>query len=49
MVKSNFESFNIEIRNQISKKCNVQNVKIQNPNNPANLLENILIEYEYKI
>ncbi len=49
MLKSKFESFDIEIRNQILKKCNLQNVKIQNPNNPANLLETILIEYEFKI
>lgn len=51
MLKSKFESFDIEIRKEIIKKCNVQNVKIQNPNNPANLLENllesILIEYNF--
>lgn len=45
MLKSKFQSFDQKITNQITSKCNVQNVKIQNPNNPANLLDAIFIEY----
>jgi hypothetical protein len=47
MLKSKFQSFDQEITNQIIRKCNVQNVKIPNPNNPANLLDAILIEYQF--
>lgn len=36
-------------RNAILQKCNVKDVKIKNPNNPANLLEAVLIEYEFEI
>ncbi|GAO97909.1 ngoPII restriction endonuclease [Caedimonas varicaedens] len=48
MLTSKFESFEMGIRKQIATKCNLQNVKIQNPNNPANLLDATLIEYEFK-
>jgi hypothetical protein len=49
MLKSKFEAFDNYIKNEISKKCNIQNVKIKNPNNPADLLESVLIEYQFKI
>lgn len=45
MLKNKFESFDSQIRNKIISKCDVKNVKIQNPNNPVNLLDAILIEY----
>lgn len=49
MLKSKYHSFDVNSRNELSKKCDVKEVKIQNPNNPANLLEAILIEYEFNI
>ena len=49
MLKEKFNSFDINSRNELSKKCNIKEVKIQDPNNPANLLEAILIEYEFNI
>jgi hypothetical protein len=49
MLKSKFYSFDEISRNAILQKCNVKDVKIQNPNNPANLLEAVLIEYEFEI
>lgn len=49
MLKSKFYSFDENSRNAILQKCNVKDVKIQNPNNPANLLEAVLIEYEFEI
>jgi hypothetical protein len=49
MLKEKFNSFNINSRNELSKKCNIKEVKIQDPNNPANLLDAILIEYEFKL
>lgn len=49
MLKSKFQSFDIDIRNKILNKCNVQNVKIQNPNNPADLLDSVLIEYDWNL
>lgn len=49
MLKSKFQSFDENSRNAILQKCNVKDVKIQNPNNPANLLEAVLIEYEFEI
>ena len=49
MLKEKFNSFNVNDRNELLKKCNIKEVKIQNPNNPANLLDAILIEYGFKI
>lgn len=49
MLKSKFNSFDATSRNELSKKCNIKEVKIQNPNNPANLLDAVLIEYEFQI
>lgn len=49
MLQSKFFSFDIYSRNKLLKKCSVKEVKIQNPNNPANLLDAILIEYELSI
>ena len=49
MLKEKFYSFNDDSRNEILKKCNVRDVKIQNPNNPAKLMDAILIEYEFNI
>lgn len=49
MLKEKFNSFDKNNRNQISKKCNIKEVKIQSPNNPATLLDAILIEYKFKI
>ena len=49
MLKEKFYSFDDDSRNELLKKCNVRNVKIQNPNNPAKLMDAILIEYEFNI
>lgn len=49
MLKEKFYSFDDDSRNEILKKCNVRDVKIQNPNNPAKLMDAILIEYEFNI
>jgi hypothetical protein len=49
MLKEKFYSFDDDSRNELLKKCNVRDVKIQNPNNPAKLLDAILIEYEFNI
>ena len=49
MLKSKFNSFDLNSRNELLKKCTVNEVKIQNPNNPANLMDAILIEYEFNI
>jgi hypothetical protein len=49
MLKSKFNSFDINSRNILSEKCNIKEVKIQNPNNSANLLDAILIEYEFVV
>lgn len=49
MLKEKFNSFNIKSRNELSKKCNIKEINIQDPNNPANLLDAILIEYEFTI
>ena len=49
MLKSKFNSFDANSRNELLKKCNVEEVKIQNPNNPAKLLDAILIKYEFNI
>ncbi len=46
-IETKFNSFDINSRNELSKKCNIKEVQIQNPNNPANLLEAVLIEYEF--
>ena len=48
MLKDKFYKFPIDIRNIIKNKCNFHNVKICDPNNPANLLDAILIEYIFK-
>ncbi len=47
MLKEKFYFFNIDIRNKLFKKCNIKEVKIQDLNNPANLLDAILIQYEF--
>ncbi len=44
-----FNSFDDVIKKEITKKCQIQDVRIKNPNNPANLLNAILIEYTFKI
>jgi hypothetical protein len=49
MLKQKFNSFDLNYRNELLKKCNIKDVKIQDPNNPANLLDAILIEYEFII
>ena len=49
MLKEKFYSFDSDSRNELLKKCNVRDVKIQNPNNPAKLMDAILIEYEFNI
>jgi hypothetical protein len=49
MLKDKFNSFDNEIKKEITEKCQVQNVKIKNPNNPAKLLEATLIEYIFKM
>jgi hypothetical protein len=49
ILKENFNSFDANSRNELSKKCNIREVKIQDPNNPANLLDAVLIEYEFNI
>lgn len=49
MLKEKFYFFDEISRNAILQKCNVKDVKIQNPNNPANLLEAVLIEYEFRV
>ena len=48
MLKSKFDSFDIKSRELIFKLANVKNIKIQNPNNPANTLDAVLIEHEQK-
>jgi hypothetical protein len=47
MLKKKFNSFDENSKNELSKKCKINEVKIKNPNNPANLLEAVLIEYEF--
>jgi len=47
MLKEKFYSFESNLIKKISSKCNIKNVKIQNPNNPANLLDAVLLEYEF--
>ncbi|QED22960.1 NgoPII family restriction endonuclease [Candidatus Deianiraea vastatrix] len=49
MLKEKFELFDENSRNELSKKCSIKEVKIQDPNNPANLLYAVLIEYEFKV
>ena len=49
MLKEKFYSFDDDSRNELLKKCNIKDVKIQNPNNPAKLMDAILIEYEFNI
>lgn len=49
MLSNKFYSFDDTIRNELSKKANIKEVKIKNPNNPASLLDAILIEHEFKL
>jgi hypothetical protein len=49
MLKEKYYSFDINSRNDLSKKCEVKEVRIKDPNNPAKLLDAILIEYEFKL
>jgi hypothetical protein len=49
ILKENFNSFDANSRNELSKNHNIREVKIQDPNNPANLLDGVLVEYEFKI
>jgi hypothetical protein len=49
MLKSKFNSFDVNSRNILSTKCSIKEVKIQDPNNPANLLDAVLIEYEFDV
>jgi hypothetical protein len=49
MLKKKFNSFDENSKNELLKKCKIKDVKIKNPNNPANLLEAVLIEYEFNI
>lgn len=48
MTKEKYYSFDINTRDEIQQKCSIKEVSIQNPNNPAKLMEAILIEYEFK-
>lgn len=47
MPKEKFKSFENDIKNKIKAKCEVKDVKIKNPNNPANLLDAVLIFYQF--
>jgi hypothetical protein len=47
MLKEKFESFDVDITTKIQEKANVTFVSIQNPNNPAQLQQVVLIEYEF--
>ena len=47
MLSEKFYSFDNAIRHELSKKTTIKEIKIQNPNNPAHLMEGILIDYEY--
>jgi hypothetical protein len=49
MLKEKFNSFDINSRNELSKNCSIKEVKIQDPNNPAKLLDAVLIEHEFNI
>lgn len=48
MKKSKFESFSLDERKQLEDSENLEiiNVRIKNPNNPANLIDSILIVYK---
>jgi hypothetical protein len=48
MLKKKFDAFDETSRANLAEKCDIKNVKIQDPNNPANLLDAVLIEHEFK-
>jgi hypothetical protein len=48
ILESKFHSFDDESKFNISTKCQIKKVNIQNPNNPAKLLNAVLIEYYFK-
>lgn len=49
MLQSKFYFFDEQLRAELTKKATIEHIKIQNPNNPANLLDAILIEYKLNI
>ena len=49
MLKSKFISFPKNSIEEITKLAQIRDIKIQSPDNPANLLDAILITYEYQI
>lgn len=48
MTKEKYNSFDIPNKKELEKQFSIQEVHIQNPNNPAKFIEAILIEYEFK-
>lgn len=47
MLKKKFDAFDELSKAKLAEKCDIKNVKIQDPNNPAKLLDAILIQYEF--
>ena len=47
MLKEKFFSFDSYVRNILTNRCTIDNVKIMDPNNPAKLLDAIFIHYEF--
>ncbi len=47
MLTEKFNSFDEAIKTKIQEKANVTTINIKNPNNPAQLQQAILIEYEF--
>ena len=47
MTKSKFDSFPLEDRNSLqTKPVQIETVKIKNPNNPANLIDAVLVDFQ---
>ncbi len=47
MLSKKYHSFDEEIKKELSSKAIIKEIKIQSPNNPAILLDAILIEYQW--
>jgi len=47
MSQTKFNSFDADIKRKIAKKANVTFINIKSPNNPAQLQQAVLIEYEF--